>query len=107
MPTLRRDMSVGLLGNVVRRNDFDEDFLEFVLGVFIAELGERAFDQEFSRLDDADGVAELFDFAHDVGGKDDGLSIVTASRMKAVIVRADMMSRPLVGSSKIITGGSW
>src|SRR6266478_4396518 len=29
------------------------------------------------------------------------------SRMKAVMVRAVMMSRPLVGSSKIMTGGSW
>src|SRR6266581_4530403 len=29
-------------------------------------------------MDDANGVAELFDFAHDVGGEDDGFSLVAA-----------------------------
>src|SRR6266487_5699682 len=29
-------------------------------------------------MDDANGVAELFDFAHDVGGEDDGLAVVAA-----------------------------
>src|SRR5260370_21057209 len=78
MPMLRRDMSAGLLGNVVGRDDFDEDFLEIVLGVFIAELREGAFGEEFAALDDADDVAELFDFAHDVGGEDYGFAAVAA-----------------------------
>src|SRR6266850_4123292 len=78
MPTLRRDMSVGLLGDVVGRDDFDEDFFEVVLGVLIAELSEGAFNKEFARLDDADGVAEFFDFAHDVGGEDNGFAVVAA-----------------------------
>src|SRR6266850_2170224 len=78
MPTLRRDMSVGLRGDVVGRDDFDEDFFEFVLREFVAELGEGAFDKEFAGLDDTDGVAEPFDFAHDVRGEDDGFAVVAA-----------------------------
>src|SRR6267143_2328941 len=78
MPTWRMDMSVGLLGDVVGSDDFDEDFLEVVLGVFVAELSECALDKELAGLDDADGVAEFFDFAHDVGGKDDGFAVVAA-----------------------------
>src|SRR2546421_12475693 len=76
MPTLRMDMSVGLLGGQEGRDDFDEDFLEVMLGIFIAEFGECTFDQELARLDDTDGVAELFDFAHDVGGEDDSLAVI-------------------------------
>src|SRR5260370_29462193 len=78
MPMLRRDMSAGLLGNVVGRDDFDEDFRGVVLGVFIAELREGAFGEEFAALDDADDVAELFDVAHDVGGEDYGFAAVAA-----------------------------
>ncbi len=62
----------------MRRDDFDEDFFELVLGVFVAKLGERPFDQEFAGLNDANGVAEFFYFAHDVGGEDDGLALVAA-----------------------------
>src|SRR6266850_5233791 len=78
MPMLRMDMSVGLLGDVVGRDDFDEDFFQLVLGVFVTELSEGAFHQEFAGLDNADGVAELFDFGHDVGGEDDGFAVVAA-----------------------------
>src|SRR6476646_697492 len=78
MPTLRRDMSVVLLSDVVGRDDFDENFLELVLGIFVAKLCESAFDEEFAGLDDADGVAEFFDFSHDVCGEDDGFSVVAA-----------------------------
>src|SRR6266700_7967368 len=78
MPTLRRDTSVGLLGDVVGGDDFDEDFLEIVFGKLVAELREGAFGEEFAGLDDADDVAEFFHFAHDVGGEDDGFSVVTA-----------------------------
>src|SRR6267143_2586750 len=78
MPTLSMDMSVVLLGDVVRRDDLYENFFEFVLGEFVAELAKGAFDKEFSGLNDADGVAEFFDFAHDVGGKDDRLAVVAA-----------------------------
>src|SRR2546421_12705059 len=35
------------------------------------------------------------------------LPLLRHSWMKAVMVRAVMTSRPLVGSSKIMTGGSW
>src|SRR5216684_2390169 len=45
-----------------RTHDFDEDFLEVLLGVFLAKLRERAFGKKFSIMDDADGVAEVFDF---------------------------------------------
>src|SRR6266403_312241 len=76
MPMLRVDMSVGFLGDVVGRDDFDEDFFQFVLGVFLTELSEGAFHKEFAGLDNADGVAEFFDFGHDVGGEDDGFAVV-------------------------------
>src|SRR6266436_2532818 len=78
MPTLRRDMSVSLRGDIVGSNDFDEDFLEVLLGEPVAELREGAFGKKLAVMNDADGVAELFDFAHDVGGKDDGLADVAA-----------------------------
>src|SRR5258708_33615354 len=78
MPTLRMDISAGLLGDVVGRDDFDEDFLEVVFGKLVAELREGAFGEEFAGLDDTDDVAELFDFTHDVGGEDDGFSVVAA-----------------------------
>src|SRR5437879_13643754 len=71
-------MSVGLRGNVMWGDDFDEDFLEVVLGVLVAEFGEGAFGEELARLDDAEGVAELFDFTHDVRGEDDRFAVVAA-----------------------------
>ncbi len=46
--------------------------------VLVAELGEGAFGKQFAGVDDADGVTELFDFAHDVGREDDRLAAVTA-----------------------------
>src|SRR6266576_6846302 len=78
MPMLRADMSVGLRRDVMRGDNLDEDFLEIVLGVFLAKLGERAFGKELARLDDTDGVAELLDFAHDVGREDDRLAAIAA-----------------------------
>src|SRR5712692_1842167 len=60
------------------RDDFDKDFLKITLGVFFAELGEGAFGQKLSFVNDADDVAELLDFAHDVSREDDGLSPVAA-----------------------------
>src|SRR6266513_1160809 len=75
-PTLSMDMSVGLFGGEEGRDDFDEDFLEVMLGIFIAEFGECTFDKELARLDDADVVAELFDFAHVVVGEDDSLTVI-------------------------------
>src|SRR5690348_139963 len=78
MPTLRRDMSVFLLGDIVRRNDFDEDFLEISLGIFVAKLGESALGKKLAGLNDADGVAELFDFGHDMSGKNNGFAVVAA-----------------------------
>src|SRR5260370_37640145 len=78
MPTLRMDMSVGLLGDEVGRDDFDENFFEFVLGVLVAKLVEGVLDKEFTGMNDADSVAELFDLTHDVGGKDDGFATIAA-----------------------------
>src|SRR5690348_14391058 len=78
MPMLRRDMSVFLLGDIMRRNDFDEDFLEIMLRIFIAKLGESALGKKLAGLNDADGVAELFDFGHDMSGKDNGFAVVAA-----------------------------
>src|SRR6267378_8710111 len=78
MPTLRRDMSVGSRVDVVGRDNFDEDFFEIVFGIFIAELREGAFGEELAVLNDADDVAELFDFGHDMGGEDDGFAEVAA-----------------------------
>src|SRR5271163_2518286 len=78
MPMLRSDMLAGLLGNVVRSDDFDENFLEVLFVMLVAKLFESAFGQKFSGLDDADGVAEFFDFGHDVGGEDDGFAAVAA-----------------------------
>src|SRR5437899_5953310 len=78
MPTLRRDMSVGLCGDVVRSDDFDENLFEVLLGVFFTELGEGAFSKKLAIMNDADGVAELFDFAHNVRGKDNGFAVITA-----------------------------
>jgi hypothetical protein len=60
----------------VGRDDFDEDFLEVVLAVFFAKLSESAFGKKLTGLDDANGVAEFFDFGHDVCGEDDGFARV-------------------------------
>src|SRR6267378_1397393 len=78
MPMSRMDISVGLLGGVVGSDDLNEDFLKFVLGVLVTKLCESAFDKQLAGLDDADGVTELFDFGHDVGGKNDGLAVLAA-----------------------------
>src|SRR2546428_11943749 len=78
MPTLRMDMSIGLRGDVVGPDDFDEDFFQIVFGILFAKLGESAFREELAVMDDANGVAELFDFAHNVCGEDDGFSLAAA-----------------------------
>src|SRR6266851_3534070 len=71
-------MSVVLRRNVRRLNNLYEDFLEVLFGVALAKLGEGAFGEEASAVNDADGVAELFDFAHDVRGENDGLAVLAA-----------------------------
>src|SRR5260370_27891172 len=78
MPTALRFMALGLHLGLEWVDDFDEDLLEILLGVLFAELGEGAFGQELAVVNDADDVAELFDFAHDVRGEDDGLAAVAA-----------------------------
>src|SRR5712692_7670624 len=78
MPTLRKDMSAGLRGEVVGSDDFDKDLFEIVFGIFIPKLRQGAFGKKLPVMDDADEVAELFDFAHDVGGEDDGFAAVAA-----------------------------
>src|SRR6266576_3943479 len=60
------------------RDHLNKDLLEIVLRVLLPELIERAFSEELTGLDDADGIAELFDFAHNMSGEDDGLAVVAA-----------------------------
>src|SRR5208283_3758634 len=78
MPTFRSDISVGLLLDVQRRHNFYEYFFQVLFVVTRAQLGKRAFREDFSGLDDADGVAELCDLAHDVRGEDDRFAPVAA-----------------------------
>src|ERR1700690_1412479 len=78
MPIFWRDISAGLLVDVERCDDLDENFLEVVFFVLLAELREGAFGKKFSGLDDADNVAEFFDFAHDMRGEDHGFSALAA-----------------------------
>src|SRR5438876_11363385 len=78
MPILRADMSVDLRRSVVGSDDFDENVLEILFVMLIAKLRESAFGEKFAGLDDADGVAELFDFGHDVRGENDGFAVVAA-----------------------------
>src|SRR5438034_7368643 len=78
MPILRADILVSLRGNIVGSDDFDENVLEILFVMLIAKLRKGAFGEKFTGLDDADGVAELFDFGHDVRGEDDGFAVVAA-----------------------------
>src|SRR5437773_7513670 len=78
MPILRADMSVDLRRSVVGSDDFDENVLEILFVMLIAKLRESAFGEKFAGLNDADSVAELFHFAHDVRGEDDGFAVVAA-----------------------------
>src|SRR5579859_5676557 len=64
--------------HVKRRDHFDEDLFEILFAVLIAKLRESAFRQKLTGLDDSDDIAELFHLAHDVRGKDDGLSAIAA-----------------------------
>lgn len=59
-------------------DDFDEDFLEIVFVMLVAKLFESSLGKKLAGLNDADGVAEFFNFGHDVGGKDDGLAAIAA-----------------------------
>src|SRR5713101_7176879 len=78
MAMFRKDMSVGLRWDEVACDDLDENLFQILFVVPIAKLRQDAFRKKLAVMDDADGVAELFDFAHDVGGKDDGLADVAA-----------------------------
>src|SRR5713226_3409722 len=78
MPTALRFMALGLHLGLEWADNFDEDFLEVLLGIFFAELREGAFGQKLAVVNDADDVAELFDFAHDVRGEDNGFAAVAA-----------------------------
>src|SRR5438105_12246386 len=78
MPILRADILVSLRGNIVGSDDLDENVLEILFVMLIAKLRESAFGEKFAGLNDANGVAELFDFGHDVRGEDDGFAVVAA-----------------------------
>src|SRR5215469_8794364 len=75
---LRRFISTVLLRDVERRNNFYENFLEIMFVMAVAEVSKRAFSEELARLNDADDITEFFDFAHDVGGKNDSFAAVAA-----------------------------
>src|SRR5712692_1934150 len=76
MAMFRKDMSVGLRWDEVACDDLDENLFQILFVVPIAKLRQDAFRKKLAVMDDADGVAELFDFAHDVCGEDDGLAVV-------------------------------
>src|SRR6266852_934870 len=78
MPMLRKDMSLYLRGDEMGCDNFHENLFQILFVVLLAKLREGSFGKEFAVLDDADGVAEFFDFAHDVSGENDGLSLVAA-----------------------------
>src|SRR5260370_29266793 len=78
MPTFRRDMSVGLLLDVQRRHNLHEYFFQVRFVITFPQLLERALGQQFARLNDADGVAELFHFAHHVRGENHCLAALAA-----------------------------
>src|SRR5437773_11953042 len=78
MLIVRADILVSLRGNIVGSDDFDENVLEILFVMLIAKLRESAFGEKFAGLDDADGVAELFDFGQDVRGENDGFAVVAA-----------------------------
>src|SRR5207244_12722483 len=78
MPILRADILVSLRGNIVGSDDFDENVLEILFVMLIAKLRESALGEKFAGLNDANGVAELLDFGHDVRGEDDGFAVVAA-----------------------------
>src|SRR5438477_571981 len=78
MPILRADILVSLRGNIVGSDDFDENVLEILFVMLIAKLRESTLGEKFAGLNDANGVAELFHFAHDVRGEDDGFAVVAA-----------------------------
>src|SRR5215472_18305443 len=69
---------MGLRRNVMWCDHLNEDLLEIVLGVLLPELSQRAFGEELTGLDDADGIAELFGFAHNMSREDHGLAVVAA-----------------------------
>ena len=56
-----------------------KDFFEVVGFGLGAEFGEGSFAEELAVVDDADAVAEFFDFGHDVAGKDDGFALFAAA----------------------------
>src|SRR5215472_10768384 len=69
---------MGLRGNVMWCDHLNEDLLEIVLGVLLPELRQRAFGEELTGLDDADGIAKLFDLAHNMSRENHGLAVVAA-----------------------------
>ena len=72
------------------------------------QLGGGAAGHHPPLIDDTHGVAELLHLVHDMGGEDHALALV-AHRADELDHGARSPSRPgpVVGSSKIITGGSW
>src|SRR5438128_3296751 len=78
MPMLRSDMLLDLRIDIQRRNNFHKDLFEVSLVVSVSQLGKCSFREELAGLDDSNDVAKLFDFTHDVSGKDDGLATVPA-----------------------------
>src|SRR5882724_10483193 len=78
MPTLRMDMLLDLRIDVEGSDKFDEDLFEVLFAMFLTKLRKSSLGVELAGLDDTDDVAELFHFAHDMRGEDDGLAAVAA-----------------------------
>ena len=57
-------------------------------------------------VDEGDAVAQLLDLVHAVGGEEDGLPMLQGPRV-GMRRNAFTGSRPLKGSSIIMSSGSW
>ena len=44
------------------------------MAVAVSQFGERTFGDQAPLMNDADGIAEFFGFAHHVGGEEHGLA---------------------------------
>src|SRR5690348_16892481 len=71
-------MTLGLHTGELRAYDLDDNFLNVVFGIFGAQLRHGAFGEKLAPVNDANVVAEAFDLAHDVRGKNDGFAAVAA-----------------------------
>ena len=85
-------------------SEVDEDA---VGGIARLDLAHAAGENEATVVDEADGVAELFDLVHAVGGEEDVRPCLRRSTRVSMRRMALTGSRPLKGSSMMMSSGSW